>query len=164
MGWLNRLFGRSQETARRDLVASDGTEKAVLPAQSAKRAMEIPSAQFDAAAPQKTLDRADTGPWFIGKTVGEIYQIRSVLGRGGMGIVYGAYDTATQRDIAVKVPLGNDEEGRKRFTHEAETWSGLIRATAVGLEMRCLQESRHWRGAVSNGLWRVGAEEPALTM
>jgi hypothetical protein len=35
----------------------------------------------------------------------------------------------TIRDIAVKVPLGkfvDDEAGRKRFSREAETWSGLI--------------------------------------
>jgi tetratricopeptide (TPR) repeat protein len=46
-----------------------------------------------------------------------------------MGIVYRGYDTATQREIAVKVPLGkfvDDDEARKQFAREAEAWTGLI--------------------------------------
>ena len=85
MGWLNRLFGGGKETTRRDRPESNRTQKAVSLAQSGNRAMEIPSAQFEAVSRQKTLDKKDTGPWFIGKTVGEIYQIRGVLGRGGEG-------------------------------------------------------------------------------
>jgi 16S rRNA (guanine966-N2)-methyltransferase len=45
------------------------------------------------------------GPWPIGKTVAEMFQIRGVLGRGGMGVVYLAHDQATQKNVAIKVPL-----------------------------------------------------------
>lgn len=71
----------------------------------------------------------ETGPWFIGKTVGEMFEIRAVLGRGGMGIVYLAYDTATQKNVAIKVPLGkfvDDPGARRRFTKEAEAWTSLV--------------------------------------
>jgi len=87
----------------------------------------IPSAQIGGAA--SAAASADTGPWFIGKTVGGMFEIRGVLGRGGMGIVYLAYDKATQKKVAIKVPLGGfveDEAARQRFAREAEAWTELI--------------------------------------
>lgn len=71
----------------------------------------------------------DIGPWYIGKTVADIFEIRGVLGHGGMGIVYLAHDNATQRKVAVKVPLGkffDDEDAKKRFAREAEAWTALV--------------------------------------
>lgn len=57
----------------------------------------------------------------IGKTFGQ-YQIVSELGRGGMAVVYKAYQPALQRYVAVKVlppQLGMDPDFVKRFQHEA---------------------------------------------
>ncbi len=34
------------------------------------------------------------------------YELRDEIGRGGMGIVYGAFDTELQREVAVKIPAG----------------------------------------------------------
>jgi serine/threonine protein kinase/Tol biopolymer transport system component len=55
------------------------------------------------------------------------YRIDSVLGRGGMGVVYRATDTKLNRAAAVKflaaaVP---DPNARRRFAQEAQTTSGL---------------------------------------
>jgi serine/threonine-protein kinase len=51
------------------------------------------------------------------------YQIRSVLGRGGMATVYLARQASMERDVAVKVmapELADDEQFVARFEHEAQ--------------------------------------------
>ncbi len=56
-------------------------------------------------------------PWKAGTIIGDIYEIRTVIGRGGFGLVYRAHDHALRQDIAVKVPLGREEyneRGRQR--------------------------------------------------
>lgn len=56
------------------------------------------------------------------------YQLQGLLGRGGMGQVYRAYDTATDRIVAIKVlppHLAEDKEFEQRFRREARTAAGL---------------------------------------
>ena len=51
------------------------------------------------------------------------YQIKSVLGRGGMATVFLARQTSMDRDVAVKVmarDLADDEQFVARFEHEAQ--------------------------------------------
>src|SRR5881394_366850 len=57
----------------------------------------------------------------VGQTLDQ-YRIESVLGQGGMGVVYRAHDLKLQRPVALKVlPAGltGDPERRKRFLLEA---------------------------------------------
>jgi serine/threonine protein kinase len=57
----------------------------------------------------------------IGQTLRN-YRIESLLGQGGMGVVYRAWDLKLQRPVAVKLlpaDLTADEERRKRFIFEA---------------------------------------------
>lgn len=133
-GFWKRLLGR---TDAGDFTAGEGgvgkTKKASRPGATGKHVRVIPSEQMTARRRREGSD-ADTGPWFIGKTVADIFEIRGVLGRGGMGIVYLAHDNATQRMVAVKVPLGkfvDDADARKRFAREAEAWTGLIHPCIV---------------------------------
>ena len=108
--------------------AGGRTKKISRQAVSEKHVRNIPS-QLMSGTDKLQQEDGDTGPWYIGKTVGEIFDIRGVLGRGGMGIVYLAHDNATQKKVAIKVPLGkfvDDEGARKRFAREAEAWTGLI--------------------------------------
>lgn len=56
------------------------------------------------------------------------YQLQGLLGRGGMGQVYRAYDTETDRIVAIKVlppHLVEDKEFQHRFRREARTAASL---------------------------------------
>ncbi len=56
------------------------------------------------------------------------YRLLGLLGRGGMGEVWRAFDTATDRVVAVKllpVQLANDEVFQRRFRQEAKAAAGL---------------------------------------
>src|SRR5262245_44622154 len=56
------------------------------------------------------------------------YDLLSVIGAGGMGIVYRAQDTKLQREVAIKVlpeALAHDPERLARFEREARTLAAL---------------------------------------
>jgi serine/threonine protein kinase len=62
------------------------------------------------------------------------YQLTELLGHGGMGEVWRAYDTATQRVVAVKVlpaNLANDPQFEQRFRREAFAAAGLANPHVV---------------------------------
>lgn len=56
------------------------------------------------------------------------YRLGRLIGRGGMGEVYEAFDTQKERVVALKVlpaELSGDPEFRRRFQHEAQIAAGL---------------------------------------
>jgi serine/threonine protein kinase len=56
------------------------------------------------------------------------YEIRAVIGAGGMGAVYRAHDTTLKRDVALKVVLdefATDADRRRRFEREALSTAAL---------------------------------------
>ena len=58
----------------------------------------------------------------IGETI-QGYEIQSQIGAGGFGVVYRAYDTSVNRDVAIKVILpqfADNSEFRQRFDSEAQ--------------------------------------------
>jgi serine/threonine-protein kinase len=66
----------------------------------------------------------------VGTTLAQ-YRIESLLGSGGMGIVYRAYDTRLHRTVAIKVlqSLTGDDRGSARLLNEARSASGLNHAS-----------------------------------
>lgn len=63
----------------------------------------------------------------VGRTLGR-YELRSLIGKGGMGEVYRAYDATLDRDVAVKMlpeHLAGDYEALRRFEREAKAVAGI---------------------------------------
>jgi hypothetical protein len=70
----------------------------------------------------------ETGTDFVG------YRIQSLLGRGGMGVVYRAYDLRLRRTVALKLvapELALDERFRARFARETELAMSLEHPNVV---------------------------------
>ena len=71
---------------------------------------------------------SQTGPQLLpGQHIGT-YKILSLLGRGGMGVVYRARDERLRRDVAIKVlpaSLSHDADQVRRFEQEAHATSAL---------------------------------------
>ena len=61
------------------------------------------------------------------------YEIREMLGRGGMGEVYRAWDPSLRRDVAIKVLGAPDEELLQRFSREAEAISQINHPNVVSI-------------------------------
>jgi len=72
------------------------------------------------------------------------YEIRSLLGRGGMGEVYRAHDPRLRRDVAIKIlpdGLAGDADRLARFEREARVLAALTHpniAAIYGVEDRAL--------------------------
>jgi serine/threonine protein kinase len=59
-------------------------------------------------------------------TIIERYEVRSLLGAGGMGEVYEAFDTRLERSVALKfLKQSDDAEKLRRFRQEAKAVSAL---------------------------------------
>ena len=62
------------------------------------------------------------------------YEIQQVLGRGGFGVVFQAFDTKLQRSVAIKViapALASTSPARKRFLREARAAAAIRHSNVV---------------------------------
>lgn len=74
---------------------------------------------------------ADT---FIGRTINNRYRLEALLGDGGMGAVYRAYDINLDRQVALKLMhphFARQEEFRNRLVREAQTIAKLDHPSIV---------------------------------
>jgi serine/threonine-protein kinase len=82
----------------------------------------------------------------VGQTFGR-YQIKEVVGRGGMACVYRAFDPRLERDVALKVldpHLGADERFVKRFEREARLAAGFDHPNIVNVYDFGKEEQSHY--------------------
>ena len=87
----------------------------------------------DRAAIMATASQAPFDPWLT-RVLGGRYCLVAVIGRGGMGVVYRAWDRIENRYAVVKMPraeLLSQGQFRERFAHELEVVRGLWHAAIV---------------------------------
>ncbi|MGN1014187.1 MAG: Stk1 family PASTA domain-containing Ser/Thr kinase [Butyricicoccus sp.] len=73
---------------------------------------------------------------YLGKTLGGRYEVREIIGTGGMAVVYKAYCTVLHRYVAIKVlkdEFASDDEFRKRFYNEAQAVAKLSHNNIVSI-------------------------------
>lgn len=78
----------------------------------------------------------DTNDKYIGKMLDDRYEIREIIGEGGMAIVYRALDHRLNRDVAVKImrdEMAADEEFRRRFCTESHAVAMLSHPNIVAV-------------------------------
>lgn len=83
--------------------------------------------------PSESTDRSVEG--WVGRTLGK-YEVTSVLGKGGMGVVLKARDPLIDRDVAIKVlaaHLAQDEHALARFLAEAKSAGRLNHPNAAAI-------------------------------
>jgi serine/threonine-protein kinase len=97
------------------------------------------------------------------------YEIRALIGAGGMGEVYRAHDTKLKRDVALKVlpeAFASDTERLARFHREAEVLASLNHpniAHIYGVEERALVmelvEGESLKGPMPfDEAWRIASQ------
>ncbi|MFF8957779.1 protein kinase [Streptomyces sp. NPDC014894] len=76
------------------------------------------------------------GRYAGGSLAGGRYQLRDLLGEGGMAAVHLAYDTALDRQVAIKTlhtELGREQSFRERFRREAQAVAKLSHPNIVSV-------------------------------
>lgn len=78
----------------------------------------------------------NTNDKYTGKTLDDRYSILSVIGEGGMAMVYKALDRRLERNVAVKImrdEMAEDEEFRSRFCAESHAVAMLSHPNIVAV-------------------------------
>ena len=124
--WLSRLFGGrkwGQEASRKTRATeAAGTSRA-------HSALRTEPAGRPADAHQVTQPELNVPPeWNEGDVILDLYEVKGVLGEGGMGRVYRVHHRGWNVDLAVKCPKADyfqTDRQKDNFTAECETWINL---------------------------------------
>ena len=83
----------------------------------------------------------------VGELIGERYELKDVVGTGGMSTVYRAYDSLLERHVALKIlhdRFTDDDEYVERFRHEARAVAQLSHPNIVTVIDRGEQDGRQF--------------------
>jgi serine/threonine protein kinase len=97
---------------------------------------ETKLADLPGAAPMSSQGDASQHQLKPGDTLAGRYEIKELIGQGGMGAVYRAYDQNRAEDIAIKVllpSLTSHERARERFLDEARLSSKLSHPNIINV-------------------------------
>jgi eukaryotic-like serine/threonine-protein kinase len=89
---------------------------------------------YDSGTPACAVDTSALAQVGLPRTLSGRYRLEQRLGRGGMGVVYGATDLSLGRGVAVKVlreELVGDAESAERFESEARISAGFTHPHVV---------------------------------
>jgi ABC-type branched-subunit amino acid transport system substrate-binding protein len=121
------------------------------------------------ASAARSADHQSPQRW-IGRTIAR-YRIVELLGMGAMGVVYRAFDTSIERDVAIKIlpeELAADPATRGRFLAEAKAAGRLSNPHVVALYEIGQQDQTDYivmelmnGGNLADSLKRDGAFAPA---
>jgi serine/threonine-protein kinase len=97
---------------------------------------EEPGATRDGERAPATLDFLAPSDW--PDSMGRLgpYEVKGILGRGGMGVVLKAFDLALNRNVAIKVllaPLAAHGAARRRFLREARAAAAVVHEHVVSV-------------------------------
>lgn len=121
--------GEREEFVRDRCEGNDELRDKVLALVEAQKESEsfLERSAMDLAAENLARQNVGTAFSYVGKTIGA-YRVESLLGTGGMGEVYQAFDEKMRRNVALKIlssGLGGGSEPVKRFEVEARAISRL---------------------------------------
>jgi len=77
---------------------------------------------------ESSFRASDSSTWKIGDIIDGRYEVKGMIGQGGMGTVYRVRHREWNIEMAVKMPLPDlvaDEASKARFVREAQTWVDL---------------------------------------
>jgi serine/threonine protein kinase/WD40 repeat protein len=134
MGWLDRLRrgrrerGASIPDGARPPGSSPSEPAPTRAKQGAGRSVPRKGSATPEPAPTLAKPPLSSPPFSEGSVVADTYEIKKLLGEGGMGAVYLAHHKGWDIDLALKVPKQEvvaDPEFKRRIVTEAEAWTDL---------------------------------------
>ena len=102
-----------------------------------KAVASVPENEFEVGAIEQMLKKILAPPTHP-ETLGRLgrYEVDSVIGVGGMGLVLRGYDRELQRPVAIKMMLprlANNGTAKQRFTREARAVAAILHPNVVAI-------------------------------
>src|SRR5689334_6240398 len=88
--------------------------------------------------------RALVGEPGPGDVLGERFELREVIGEGGMGVVHRAWDREQAREVAVKVLRATGDDDDARFDRECNALGAVGHPCVVPYVARGTHDGVHW--------------------